>query len=82
MSDSRSKYVGSVTMTRRNKSNRYTQSPVSVVRGFLHYPFDDPPTSFERRQAEPAGGLARGLFQAASQATRREGFGRQLKISG
>lgn len=35
--------------------------------GFLHYPFDDPPTSFERRQAEPARRPARGLFQVASQ---------------
>jgi hypothetical protein len=65
------KCVGSVTMTQRNKSVRYTLSPVSVVRDSSNYPFDDSPTSFERRQAEPV------LLEGASRDRSRAGFGWQ-----
>jgi len=76
------KCVGSVTMTQRNKSVRYTLSPVSVVRDSSNYPFDDSPTSFERRQAEPVRRLAPALFQGGFADRWRADFGWRLKISG
>jgi hypothetical protein len=72
-------------MMRRNITDRCTLSPVSVVRLssiVLDYPFDDSPTSLQRRQAEPVPHLAAAAFRGAPRNRRLTGHGCPLKKLG